>query len=273
MTPKNPITRNIILTMTVYLIAQLVFLTVLALVFGISGRFTLLFAAIAVAFHIALTVFLVWMRDDFSLADTGEKLRHVNGANLLTLTRLSLLPVISYLLIASREYPVVPVLLAVTVVAFLTDLFDGALSRRTHQITAIGKLLDSISDYSVLIVISIAFFVFRLLPDWFFTLVIVRFGAQALAVTLLLFGFGIRAESNPLGKVAVFTTMTLYAFEIMKLIGAPVLGNEQFVAVLEYIVAAVLVISLFDKVVLLMRTVTNRSEPSAPDRDTPHQDT
>ena len=58
-----------------------------------------------------------------------------------------------------------PIVLALV---FLTDSFDGQIARRTNQITKIGQMLDSISDYSLLVVISVVYYRNEIVPLWFF---------------------------------------------------------------------------------------------------------
>ena len=267
MIEKDRITRNIIITVTIFLFVQTVFFSFIVFYYSVFNRVAAVFYLITILFHITLAIFLVRMKKYFMLLETGRQLQRINLANLLTMTRLSLLPAICFLLFISKDYPVVPVLLVITVIAFLTDLLDGALSRRTHQITEIGKYLDSISDYCVLIVISIAFFLFKLLPEWFFLLIMFRLFFQAIAMAVLLIRYGIKGEATLLGKAAVFTTMTLYALEIFTILNIPIPAMPLIIHIAEYIVGVVLFISLFDKLHFLVKKIDeSKSSPEANDR-------
>ena len=69
-------------------------------------------------------------------------------ANVITLFRLFLLPLIFYLIIIGSDLAVV-----VFALAALTDLFDGLVARSTGTVTEFGKILDPLTDR--LLIISI----------------------------------------------------------------------------------------------------------------------
>ncbi len=68
--------------------------------------------------------------------------KNANIPNLLTLLRLALVPVYVVLFAQGRKYPALVVFLA----ACFTDLLDGFLARKLHQITDFGKLVDPFAD-------------------------------------------------------------------------------------------------------------------------------
>jgi CDP-diacylglycerol--glycerol-3-phosphate 3-phosphatidyltransferase len=70
---------------------------------------------------------------------------HVNLPNLLTLSRILLIPV--FVVLYSSPSPERALAAAVVfAVAALTDLVDGYVARRRAQITRVGRLLDPIAD-------------------------------------------------------------------------------------------------------------------------------
>lgn len=70
---------------------------------------------------------------------------NVNLPNLLTLTRILLIPV--FVVLFSSPTPSRSLAAAlVFVVAAMTDLLDGYVARRRSQVTKLGKLLDPIAD-------------------------------------------------------------------------------------------------------------------------------
>lgn len=74
-----------------------------------------------------------------------ERFKQINLPNRLTILRLLLVPVFCALIAASRtwtQWLAVIVFLA----ASATDLLDGYLARKNHQITDFGKLVDPIAD-------------------------------------------------------------------------------------------------------------------------------
>lgn len=70
---------------------------------------------------------------------------NVNLANLLTLSRILLIPVFVVLFANPTPDRSLAAALVFTIAA-VTDLLDGYVARRTGQITTVGKLLDPIAD-------------------------------------------------------------------------------------------------------------------------------
>ena len=68
-----------------------------------------------------------------------------NIANILTMARILLLPVIILLLFVHADWASWTVLI-LYVIGALTDWLDGWVARRYNQISALGTLLDPISD-------------------------------------------------------------------------------------------------------------------------------
>ncbi|MFO0707458.1 MAG: CDP-diacylglycerol--glycerol-3-phosphate 3-phosphatidyltransferase [Nitrospira sp.] len=69
----------------------------------------------------------------------------LNVPNLLTLTRILLIPV--FVVLFATPDPERSLMAAIVfVVAAVTDLLDGYLARRSGQVTKLGKLLDPIAD-------------------------------------------------------------------------------------------------------------------------------
>jgi len=66
-------------------------------------------------------------------------------ANILTLTRLALLPIIIVLLL-NGGYPNTMVALILYIIGALTDFADGYIARKFNQITPFGTFLDPIAD-------------------------------------------------------------------------------------------------------------------------------
>ena len=151
--------------------------------------------------------------------NTGERLSHVNAANKVTLLRISMLPSVLFMILAARDFTVGPVLIPTLAVTFLTDLIDGRISRTRNQVTLMGKILDSVSDYSILIVVAVAYFIYALLPGWLFWIIVFRLFFQAVGMLLVLL-LRKRVEPKPtvFGKIAVATIMSLFAAEALKLV-------------------------------------------------------
>ncbi|GAB4365954.1 MAG: CDP-alcohol phosphatidyltransferase family protein [Spirochaetales bacterium] len=211
--------------------------------------------------HIGLWIFLSLMHDHFTVIPTGEKLQRINAANKITLFRISSTPLAGFLLLLAPQHRIWPILVPVILLVFLSDLFDGAIARGNRQITKIGKYLDSISDYSLLIVVSFIMAKYRMIPDWLFLLVLFRYIFQAIGMMALLIYQGyVHPIATLLGKASVFSTMLLFSLEIVQRV--PLLGGHirPILPVLEGIVSSIVVLSLIEKVVHLKRGFVEAKE-------------
>lgn len=268
---KEKLVRSIVLTIAANLAAQAALFGAATVAYGVAGRWMPPFGIVSLAFCAIVGAGLVALRGNFVIEATGRRLDRVNLANRVTLVRICSLPTILFMILAARDAPpLVPLLLAVTAIAFLTDLIDGKLSRKLAQVTKMGRMLDSTSDYCLLIVISIAFRFFALIPTWFFVLVLFRLVAHAAMMVALAAAKGkIDTESSFLGKAAIASVMVLYGCELIRLLlaqRAPLGDWDICFRVLEWLVAGVLVVSVFDKAVLLVRAFRRIPEEKKEER-------
>lgn len=76
----------------------------------------------------------------------------VTVPNLLSIVRLTLIPVIIWIYICLQDYP-----LAVFLIAFsgATDVADGIIARKFHMVSDFGKILDPIADHATQIALLI----------------------------------------------------------------------------------------------------------------------
>lgn len=204
--------------------------------------------------HLLLLAFLLWRRGDFVLLPSQYPVRRINLSNLLSTFRITSAVSILFYLILIRDYPTLPVLLVMTTAAFLSDLFDGIVSRRFNQVTRIGRYLDSISDYTILLVVCVAIHRFGLISDWFFALLMVRFVGQGVGITaLLLYAGRVDIGATFLGKASVFGTMVTLGVSLLQLLPAAGEALATAVGYIEYLAAVTLVVSLLEKALLLLR--------------------
>ena len=129
--------------------------------------------------------------------------------NVLSFTRLALVPVFLWLIIIGQDV----LALAVLVFSSLSDFLDGVIARRFHQITRLGQLLDPAADRLFIFAALIGLSVREVIPWWFFILV----GARdvvllILGIILANFGYG-PLPVHHLGKVATFCL--LYALPML----------------------------------------------------------
>lgn len=73
--------------------------------------------------------------------------------NVLTMIRLALIPLYWVLITKGQTYPA----LAVYVIASLTDVADGYIARKYHQITNFGKLMDPVADKVMVLSVMLSF--------------------------------------------------------------------------------------------------------------------
>jgi CDP-diacylglycerol---glycerol-3-phosphate 3-phosphatidyltransferase len=81
----------------------------------------------------------------FALVQSGTQESNINLPNVLTVSRILLIPVFIVLFVAPTPDRSLAAAV-VFVIAALTDLLDGYLARRRGQVTKLGRLLDPIAD-------------------------------------------------------------------------------------------------------------------------------
>jgi len=94
----------------------------------------------------------------------------MNLPNILTLTRVLLIPVF-IILIINKHFGLALVTFAI---AGITDAIDGLIARITHQRTELGAYLDPIADKILLASAFITLAIIEVLPSWLTILVITR---------------------------------------------------------------------------------------------------
>jgi len=248
------LSKSIVIATGAYFALQIGIFLAFALPVGFFSRYALLFFSVSSALHALLSFILLWMRQDFVKEPSGERLEEVNLANRITLFRVSTLPTLLVLVLAAKEYRIRFPLLALVVLVFISDFADGYVSRKAGETTRIGRMLDSASDYSLLIVLTIVFQYFDLIPRWLFALVMARLGIQALFMCILIV---VQRRLDPkttiMGKVAIASIMVLYSIEILCLIvGAK---DPPVVLALEYAAGAIAAAGIADKAVAFVRSL------------------
>ncbi len=126
--------------------------------------------------------------------------------NVISFVRLLLVPV--YLWLLFEGYSIAA--LIVFAVAAATDFIDGQIARRTHQVSALGKLLDPAVDTALMLTGVLGVVFVGRLPIWFAALIILREIYLLVGGAILLRKFDIRIPVIYPGKVA--TTLLFVGF-------------------------------------------------------------
>lgn len=134
----------------------------------------------------------------------------LNVPNLLSLSRLVLVPVFLWLLLGPEEDGWA---IAVLMYSGATDYFDGKIARAWNQTSRLGELLDPVADRLYILATLYAFVVRDIVPWWLAAILVGR--DLVLTVTLVVLR---SVGSGPLpvhflGKAATFNL--LYAFPLL----------------------------------------------------------
>ncbi|HEX21143.1 MAG TPA: CDP-alcohol phosphatidyltransferase family protein [Actinobacteria bacterium] len=132
-------------------------------------------------------------------------------ANAITLFRLSLLPLVFYLIITGSGLAVV-----VFGLAALTDLFDGFVARSTGTVTEFGKFLDPLTDRLLIVSSVTALYLRDNQPAlWIILLLVLR-------DAVLFYGYWVLRKHDKkldvimMGKAATALLMLGFTLMIMK---------------------------------------------------------
>ena len=126
--------------------------------------------------------------------------RVLNIPNLLTVSRIMLLPAIVWRFRVSDRIGALLIYLA----AMLTDVADGCIARHTNQITSLGKLLDPIADKLCLVTLLFLFASDGQISAWMLHAVIAKEAAFVLCSAVALW-FGVVVSALPVGKVTTLS--------------------------------------------------------------------
>lgn len=249
---SRKIVGSIWITILVLFLVQTGIFIAVARTYGVDPDLSRWYIVAMPLFHLFAGVVLTSLNKLFYNVETGERLTRVNFANLLSLIRVSSSPTLLWLVLIARFYDVGQIVVPLTAIVFLTDLLDGQISRRTRQVTQIGRFLDSSSDYTVLFVVAIALLSYGLISTWLFAIAMARFGLQLLGqMVLFVMQRGkLQFRTSFLGKVSVFVFMTVFALSLVQIVPNLPDWYEPLFEVVEYVAAALAVISLAEKAFL-----------------------
>ena len=138
-------------------------------------------------------------------------------ANFISLLRVILvIPIIYYIQVPDKK--LILVLLVILVIA--SDMLDGFIARRAHEVTHIGMWLDPLADSIVIVSITFYLVMAGLFPMWFFVFFMVRYLSISLPGVYLINHSDIKNSANIPGKwatAAVSIMLVLHIFQIPSL--------------------------------------------------------
>lgn len=146
----------------------------------------------------------------------------LNIPNILTLFRLSLVPVITILIYFGR----IKLALFIYIIACATDLLDGYIARRNKLVTQVGMLLDPLADKLLYVFIVTSYTVTKVLP-WYILAIILAKELLMICGGIFLYYRNIISPANKFGKTAAFIFNTSVAFTFLHEIVAPY--HEYFI--------------------------------------------
>ncbi|TFG58006.1 MAG: CDP-alcohol phosphatidyltransferase family protein, partial [Spirochaetales bacterium] len=231
----------------IFFLFQTIFYTAVMLVSGLTPRLS--FYLLCLLLHTVLLLALLKLSPMFVKIPDQVPLERINSANALTLFRLSSLVSICYFILPRGTRPGTAFLAVYLALVFLTDLLDGFLARKLKETTKIGAIMDSTSDYALLILMATAYAVFSIIPLWLYLLIMARLLFQGcLMLVLWIRRKKLEPEPTFLGKAAVFAVMVLFGFEFFKVlhIGSPLLTAG--IIILEVAVSGIITASFIDKI-------------------------
>lgn len=128
-------------------------------------------------------------------------------SNMITISRLALLPFIVYFLMTEQRITAFILIL----ISFISDGLDGYVARKLNQESELGKSLDPLCDKISLAIILITLLLLNSMPLWGVIVIITRDFLILLGSFILLKTKSIIEPSNLLGKMTgfIFAVMVL----------------------------------------------------------------
>lgn len=158
----------------------------------------------------------------YILQDMEEKISFWNLPNVLTVSRIFLVPVLVVVLLT--KFPEKELIgLTIFLAAAITDALDGYLARKRNQMTNLGALLDPLADKLLTVCAFVSLVEMGIAPAWMVTIIISReFAVTGLRAISAQKGFTMSASN--LGKVKMISQIV--AISVM--IGGPRIFSYLF---------------------------------------------
>ena len=130
----------------------------------------------------------------------SEKKYSMTISNIITVSRLVLLPFIVYFLLADQRV----VAFFIMLISLLSDGLDGYLARKLHQESRLGKFLDPLCDKIFLAAVLLTLLYIRAVPLWAVFVIVLRDFLILLGSFILLRSKAVVEPSNSFGKLTGF---------------------------------------------------------------------
>ena len=167
-----------------------------------------------------------------------------NIPNVLSLVRLALIPIFAFLYLNGELYWA----LAILFLSGITDVLDGVIARRCHQITEIGKLLDPLADKITQVAVLVCLTIRNTALIPLFVICFTKELLQAIGGWILLYRNEIIRGSKWFGKIS---TCTFYV--VMLIIALWDTMPKQLMWGLITLVAVTMLFSFFMYMALYFR--------------------
>ena len=182
----------------------------------------------------------------------------LNAANVLTLVRISLIPVLAAVLLSTL--PDSDLLAAIVfVIASATDALDGWLARRRQQITQFGKLMDPLADKLLITAALVSLVALYRLDPWVAMVIIAREFAVT-GLRMLALEQGVVVSASLWGKLKTTSQVAM----VLALIWVD--GPRRWVDILIYVTVAITVLSGADYFYRLRKLLAPQPAPSSHSR-------
>jgi CDP-diacylglycerol--glycerol-3-phosphate 3-phosphatidyltransferase len=189
------------------------------------------------------------------LPDLTEKGARLNFPNIITLLRVTIIPVLFFLLFSPGRNGSL-IIAGLFILAALTDLLDGYLARKYEIVTVMGKFLDPIADKLIVNTAMILMIPIGRISAWIVAIIIIRdFVVDGIRAISQSEGFVIQASR--LGKQK--TLCQVFAVSAL-MIHYPFLGADAHVVgtVILYIALVLSVTSGIDYLIKFYKNIMTR---------------
>jgi phosphatidylglycerophosphate synthase len=201
-----------------------------------------------------------WLRD----INTGKEINYLNISNILSAIRFSLVPLLitmfGLLIYVNEHFKIKIIIFIFAAIVCLTDLFDGFLARTFNQVTNLGKVLDPVGDFLMIICFSVLAYTNNVIEWWFFLLIMIRIpGLLIVIIFLMILDLKFKLKTTLLGKASIFYILCLLGLSTLKLL----LSFENyyynlFLFFIQIIGAILLIVSSIEKILLLIYYIKNQ---------------